>query len=76
MLLTADEEQTYYDLTLDRDPQVQRAVELASSITYAQATGQPSSSGSQPAQPGPAGSGPASSQPEQDIDNDEGGEGE
>ena len=38
--LTADEEQAYYDLTVETDSQIQRAVELASSITFAQTTGQ------------------------------------
>lgn len=37
--LTADEEQAYYDLTIETDSQIQRAVELASSITFAQANG-------------------------------------
>lgn len=80
VLLTADEEQTYYDLTLDRDPQVQRAVELAATLTYAQATGQPAASGasSGAASSEPAGSEPADSQPEEDAgEGDEaGGDGE
>lgn len=68
VLLTADEEQTYYDLTLDRDPQVQRAVELAATLTYAQATGQPAPSGTSggAASSEPADSEPADSQPEED----------
>lgn len=66
VLLTADEEQTYYDLTLDRDPQVQRAIELANSLTLAPSGGQPASSGasSQPAGSEPASSEPANSEPE------------
>lgn len=83
VLLTADEEQTYYDLTLDRDPQVQRALELANSLTLAPSGGQPASSdapsqpaGSEPASSEPAGSEPASSEPEEGGDEGGGEEGE
>ena len=56
VVLTADEEQAYYDLTIETDTQIQRAVELASSITFAQANGlDPNAAASSSASSEPAG---------------------